>query len=110
MKLQTVIALSLFELYFIAVVIYSGMFPDTIMLIANALFAGWLAMEAMRVKLGHAQGESRTFGILSRSFLIISFISVALAFADYGLRKDAALFALPDAAPIAGALFLAVGV
>lgn len=44
MKLQTVIALSLFELYFIAVVIYSGMFPDAIMLIANALFAGWLAM------------------------------------------------------------------
>ncbi|MBK1695391.1 hypothetical protein CKO09_11680 [Chromatium weissei] len=108
MKVQTAIAISLFQAYFL-IVSMIGESPDSIMLLGNLVFTGWLGMEAMRVRLGHAEGESRTFGILSRSFLIVSFTSVAVAFADRS-SNVVLLATLPDTALFIGFILLAVGV
>ncbi len=108
MTVQTLIAISLFQAYFLIVTMLGGA-PDPIMLWGNLVFTGWLGMEAMRVRLGHAEGESRTFGILSRSFLIVSFTSVAVAFADRS-SNFSLLSTLPDIALFIGFLLLATGV
>lgn len=107
---QTIIALGLFEMYFTLILLGSGRAPDAIMLTANAMFAGWLAMEAMRVRLGHATSSSRTYGILSRSFLTISFLSVALAIADRGLSFQWGTSSLPSPSVAFGTLLFVSGV
>jgi protein-S-isoprenylcysteine O-methyltransferase Ste14 len=107
MKRQTLIAITLFQSYFF-IMVFTGSIDQT-MLLGNLVFTGWLGMEAMRVRLGHAEGESRTFGILSRSFLIVSFTSVAVAFADRS-GNFVLLATLPDTALFIGFILLAIGV
>lgn len=107
MKRQTLIAITLFQSYFF-IMVFTGSIDQT-MLLGNLIFTGWLGMEAMRVRLGHAEGESRTFGILSRSFLIVSFTSVAVAFADRS-GNFVLLATLPDTALFIGFILLAIGV
>jgi protein-S-isoprenylcysteine O-methyltransferase Ste14 len=79
---QVIVALSAFQAVFFAIIMITGHTPDTITILANLGFSGWLAMEAARVRLGHNKGESRTFGLLSRFFLVSSFTVVAIAFYD----------------------------
>jgi protein-S-isoprenylcysteine O-methyltransferase len=83
---QVVVALMVFELVFAGMFLAAKGWPDTIAWVANVAFAAWLAMEALRVRLGHGAGESQTFGLLSRLFLIASFTSVAVAFLDKAMQ------------------------
>ncbi len=109
---QTVIAVVLFELYFIAVAKLGDAPMDGVMFMANLMFALWLAMEAMRVRLGHFGYNNRTYGFFSRLFLIISFASVALAFADRAadFPGGARASVLPSAAVYLGVASFIVGV
>ncbi len=107
---QALIILGLFEALFLLLTTISDRIPDAIMLTANVAFASWLFMEVMRVRLGHAPTNSTTHGILSRSFLVISFISVILAFVDRGLNYPFRLPPLPDVPLVTGLLLFTGGV
>lgn len=107
---QVLIACGLFEAAFVLV---SGFNPniilrDTTLLISNALFISWLAMEASRVRLGHKGVEVR--GNASRAFLAISFFSMLLAVWDRSSAYELLRSTLSGEFAVAGLLIFPIGV
>lgn len=78
---QVLIACSTFELIFFTLAGFNlSVLGNRQLLIFNILFAGWLGMEAFRVRLGHS--AATTTGKFSRAFLLLSFISTTIAMAE----------------------------
>ncbi len=106
---RTIIALVLFELIFVIITgVSSNVFRDPSLLLFNVCFVLWLAMESMRVRLGHE--DARTFGRFSRIFLIVSFGSIMMAIWERAMDYPIIVHSLPTAAMYAGIVFFAVGV
>ncbi len=107
---QTIIALVLFEAYYWAINwLSNGALTEPNLLLLNIAFAGWLAMEALRVRLGH-KANSKTFGLLSRMFLLVSFFSILFALFDKALLNNNLGLWLPDNSFFPGLALLLLGV
>lgn len=107
---QVIVSLVGFQTFFWTInAVAGGTLEIPQMLIFNGVFSGWLAMEAHRVRLSHKE-NSKTFGVFSRMFLLLSFLSVAIGIIDRSTATDSFGILLPSVTFLPGIGLIALGV
>ncbi len=96
--------------YFVTLsILGSHPLKDKTLLLFNLLFGLWLIIESAQVRLGHARG-SRTFGTLSRLFLLTSLLSLGLGIYDRATHFQSLAYALPEELIVLGLLLMISGI